>query len=210
MSKKEISEAILKTGAKRRMDCEDSWRKTKTPAARADRIMRDSAGAAWRQKGCEANSDYSGLEHTTDEKPEMMAGATLWLSYGEKFFGPGVAQFFSLIDRYGSITDACAAMDLSYSKAHNIIKKMEKLLGRKMVLVQQGYRYGGSAALSVAARDLIARYDRYSKECFGLIKGAFDRNFEGYEWFGKKPGRRKAADDGEPSETPDAKGSTDE
>jgi len=121
---------------------------------------------------------------------EVTAGATLWLSCGDKFFGPGVARFFSLVDKHGSINGACEAMDLSYNKAHGMIKKMEKLLGRKMILVQPGGRNGSSAALSVHARELIARYDAYSRECFDLIKGAFDKHFDGYQWFGKKPGAK--------------------
>ena len=209
MSKEEISESIFHTGTKRRKDSEDSWRKPRKRVPPAGRTMRDSAGAALRQKAGETNSDYAAPEYKPGEEPEMMAGATLWLAFGEKFFGPGVAQYFALIDRHGSITAAHQAMDLSYQKARQIIHRVEKLLGQKMVLVYKGGKYGNSAALSAAGRDLIARYDKYSKECFGLIKSAFDRNFDGYEWFGKKPARRKAAT-GEPSDTTAAENSTEE
>ena len=126
-------------------------------------------------------------------KPEIKPGARLWMACDEKFFGPGAARLFTLIDKYRSITSACQEMDLSYSKAHLIIKKMEKLLGKKMVLVQRGGKGGASAALSISGRELIVRYEAYSKECADLIKGAFDRHFEGYEWFGKKPGKKPRA-----------------
>jgi molybdate transport system regulatory protein len=77
---------------------------------------------------------------------------------GEKFYGPGVQYLLAGIREHGSVKNACAAMDLSYSKGRNILKRAEGVLGCRLVKRQQGGVTGGSSVLTPEAESFMERY----------------------------------------------------
>lgn len=81
----------------------------------------------------------------------------------ERFYGPGVQDLLNGIHEHGSVKDACAAMDLSYSKGRRILKHAEAALGYPLVVRQQGGLTGGSATLTPQAEAFIARYRRLTE-----------------------------------------------
>ena len=83
---------------------------------------------------------------------------TLTTDDKERFYGPGVQDLLSGIRSYGSVKEACAAMDLSYSKGRRILKHAEAALGYQLVRRQQGGTAGGSATLTPQAEDFMKRY----------------------------------------------------
>ena len=57
----------------------------------------------------------------------------LTLIKNEKFFGSGLSHLLHLIEKNGSIKKACEEMDMAYSKAWKILKRVEKELNVKIL-----------------------------------------------------------------------------
>ena len=88
---------------------------------------------------------------------------TLMTDENERFYGPGVQDLLLGIREHGSVKDACAAMDLSYSKGRRILKHAEAVLGYPLVVRRQGGEKGGSATLTPEAEDFMERYRHLSE-----------------------------------------------
>lgn len=98
------------------------------------------------------------------------------------FFGPGAAQLLEYIEETGSIQEACAQMELSYSKGSRIIKNTEKELGFKLLERWSGGTGGGGSRLTAEGRKLLEGYNKLTDkvqqsaeelfaECFTNITG---------------------------------------
>ena len=83
---------------------------------------------------------------------------------GNPFFGPGVAELFSLIDETGSVRHASEKMGLSYSKAWKMIRGTEKALGKEAVVRTQGGKGGGKAELTESGKALLDLFFSMEKE----------------------------------------------
>ncbi len=105
------------------------------------------------------------------------------LAASETFFGPGVAQFLGLVDKTGSIQEACAQMGLSYSKGSRMVKQVERQLGFPVVQRWTGGAGGGGSFLTEEGRHLVEHYEELVRlvqkstqelygQCFGRgLKG---------------------------------------
>lgn len=105
----------------------------------------------------------------------------LRLAKGDTFFGPGVAEFLTLVDQTNSMQTACKQMEMSYSKGWKIIKKAEEYLGYSLIESRSGGATGGSSHLTPEAKELLARYLGMEKE----LKAATAQLFKKY--FGDDP-----------------------
>ena len=74
------------------------------------------------------------------------------------FFGPGTAELLENIDALGSIQEACAHMELSYSKGSRIIKNTEKELGFALLERWSGGASGGGSRLTKEGRRFLDCY----------------------------------------------------
>ena len=99
------------------------------------------------------------------------------LSATKSFFGPGIAQFLSLIDHTGSMQTACRQMHMSYTKGCKMLKAAEKQLGYPLLITQSGGAEGGSSRLSAQARELLDRYFQMEKELNETAKRLFENCF---------------------------------
>ena len=107
-------------------------------------------------------------------KPFVQVG----LKAGEKFFGPGACELLELIDQTGSVQEACARMNLSYSKGSRILKNIERQLGQSTVQRWAGGVGGGGAELTEKGKWLIVNYRKMEAEIESAAAEAFDRYFE--------------------------------
>lgn len=103
---------------------------------------------------------------------------TLTTEDGERFYGPGVQDLLNGIREYNSVKEACAAMNLSYSKGRRILRHAEAALGCQLVERQRGGAAGGSAVLTRQAEEFIQRYrtltdsiDAYASGCLADLYG---------------------------------------
>ena len=82
----------------------------------------------------------------------------------EKFFGPGVAQLFQLIEQTGSLQEACGQMGLSYSKGSKMIKNAEDQLGIQLIQRWAGGSGGGGSVLTDEGKLLLQCYHNFVSE----------------------------------------------
>jgi molybdate transport system regulatory protein len=115
------------------------------------------------------------------EKARLRAGARLFLAVEHKFFGAGCAQLLKLIDKTGTIEKARLEMNMSYNKAHKLVREMERALGRSIVSrTQGGSKTGARAFLTSEGRELLERFEKLSEECAEFVNKAFEKHFA--EW----------------------------
>ena len=92
---------------------------------------------------------------------------------GEHLMGTGLLRLLTGIERRRSIRRAAQDMDMSYMKAHAILKRMERGLGGPLVTRWHGGAAKGGAELTPFARDLLARYTRHSDRVGALARKEF-------------------------------------
>lgn len=87
---------------------------------------------------------------------------TVRLFTDEKCFGPGVAELLQRVDTLHSLRAAALSMEMSYSKAWNIVKRAEAGLGFALLHSVTGGRSGGGATLTAQAVRLLRDYAAYT------------------------------------------------
>jgi len=98
----------------------------------------------------------------------------------EKCFGPGVAELLERVRETRSLRRAALDMEMSYSKAWNIVKNAESGLGLKLLSSSVGGAGGGGADLTPEAEKLLADYRAFESECHDFVADAFSRHFSAY------------------------------
>ena len=101
----------------------------------------------------------------------------LRLAKSDTFFGPGVAEFLTLVEQTSSMQTACLKMEMSYSKGWKIIKKAETYLGFSLIDSKSGGASGGSSHLTAEAKDLLTRYQGMEKELNAACAQLFIKYF---------------------------------
>lgn len=84
---------------------------------------------------------------------------TLASERDEEFMGPGLLRLLRGIEDTRSIAQAARAMDLSYVKALRILTRLERNIGRNLVLRSKGGAERGGAELTPAGRRLARDFE---------------------------------------------------
>ena len=92
---------------------------------------------------------------------------------GEKFMGIGVLWLLQKIEEKKSLRSAALDLDISYSKAYNMVRNLEKGLGKQILIRQKGGQSRGGAVLTDFAKDFIKSYDAFQARCKDLLKEPF-------------------------------------
>ncbi|MDO5563774.1 MAG: LysR family transcriptional regulator [Eubacteriales bacterium] len=101
----------------------------------------------------------------------------LTLKRNEKFYGPGIVELLKLIEKNGSIQKAAKEMEMSYSKAWNIIKRVERELEEKVVETRSGGSGGGETNLTQFGKDFMEKYSNCLEEIMQFTKKSFEKYF---------------------------------
>lgn len=107
----------------------------------------------------------------------MKLAYKLWLDNEGKAFGEGPRRLLMLVDETGSLSQAAAAMGMSYNKAWNLVRQLEEALGFRLLLRRTGGSSGGGSELTPQARDLLARYSAFTDEAHQDLLALFDKHF---------------------------------
>lgn len=107
--------------------------------------------------------DYRNLLHKKGDK-HIYLHNQLVLRTDEAFFGPGTAQLLEMIDLTGSISAACNAMHMSYTKAWKMLNQVEMKLGDKVVIRTNGGIEGGGTHLTERGKRLLHAYRGMQQE----------------------------------------------
>jgi molybdate transport system regulatory protein len=77
--------------------------------------------------------------------------------------GPGKVRLLELVDATGSIRKAAAELDMSYRKAWLLLQALKATFGTPLVQTASGGRSGGGTTLTLAGKDVVARYRRLER-----------------------------------------------
>lgn len=87
--------------------------------------------------------------------------------------GPGPVRLLEKIDEYKSINKAAKSMSLSYVKALNILNRIEKCLGEKMLIRKRGGNDRGGASLTPFAEKYISSFKGLEKKIDSFAQTEF-------------------------------------
>jgi molybdate transport system regulatory protein len=93
----------------------------------------------------------------------------------ESFMGIGLIWLLGKIKELKSIRKAAIDMDMSYAKAHRILKRLEENIGQKIIITRTGGPEGGGATITPFAEELIKKYDEYQKKVKNYADDEFTR-----------------------------------
>lgn len=96
-----------------------------------------------------------------------------------KIFGKGPRTLLLKIEEKGSIRKAASSMNLSYTKALNMIEVLEKGLGIKVLEKHIGGKDGGGSVLTAEIKEFIAKFDVFENEVENCITDLYDKQFKG-------------------------------
>jgi molybdate transport system regulatory protein len=104
-------------------------------------------------------------------------------------FGPGKADLLEALQKTGSITEAAALLEMSYMRAWNLIRTMNRCFREPLVLAMRGgTRGGGGANLSETGRQVLALYRQIENQSLETTR----RDWQKLKKFLKmEPGPRK-------------------
>ena len=87
--------------------------------------------------------------------------------------GPNYLRFLRAVDETGTIRQAGKVVGWSYRTCLNRIRRMEGILGSRVLETERGGAAGGGARLSLEARRLIAIFDRWQGDVARYSRQAF-------------------------------------
>jgi molybdate transport system regulatory protein len=89
--------------------------------------------------------------------------------------GPNYLRFLAAVDKTGTIRDGGQAVGWSYRTCLNRLRRMERALGRPVLLTKRGGKAGGSARLTPEARRFVRVFARWQQAVEHLSRRAFER-----------------------------------
>ena len=100
----------------------------------------------------------------------------IWLATTDDtgILGDGKWLILNAIQETGSLTGACAKLNLTYRRTWGDLKKIEQMLGFPLLEKSRGGAGGGSSTLSPQGKLLVNAFDKFHQQVDGVIKNAFD------------------------------------
>lgn len=126
------------------------------------------------------DTSYANLLDTHDIK-KLRASFQIKISKEIVFYGPGVHQLLQLIDEFGSLSNACRHMGISYTKGRKIISTMEDQLGEPVLETRQGGKTGGYSYLTEAAKKIMYQYNAFFEEADAALQEIFAKHFSSFD-----------------------------
>jgi molybdate transport system regulatory protein len=84
--------------------------------------------------------------------------------------GPGKIELLENIRKFGSISAAGRAMDMSYKRAWDLVDEINRICRQAAVERQTGGKNGGGAALTPFGISLVARYRKIEREAASAVR----------------------------------------
>ena len=96
---------------------------------------------------------------------------------GEKFMGIGVLWLLQRTASFGSLRKAAADMTISYTKAYNMISKLEDELGLEVLARRKGGSSRDGAQLTPFGHYLVEAYNVFQEKAKEAVKAPY-KEFE--------------------------------
>ena len=87
----------------------------------------------------------------------------------EDRIGPGKIALLEHIQKFGSISAAGRAMDMSYKRAWDLVDEINRICRQAVVDRQTGGKNGGGAALTPFGLSLVARYRKIERDAASAV-----------------------------------------
>jgi len=103
----------------------------------------------------------------------------LWIEKdGEKVFGDGPLDILHRVERTGSLRQAAAEINMSYSQAWNLMKDLEKRLGFNLLKRKVGGEKGGGSEITEEARELMMKFKIFRKRADQNLHSLYKKIFQ--------------------------------
>jgi len=103
----------------------------------------------------------------------MEIGLRFWIEFeGKPVMGRGGYDILKSIEKFQSISKASRALGMSYRFMWDYIKRMEAILGEKVVESERGGIEGGRTVLTPLGRKLIDIYENFENTLKSALNGA--------------------------------------
>ena len=89
--------------------------------------------------------------------------------------GPNYLRFLRAVDETGTIREAGKAVGWSYRTCLNRIRRMERILGTRVLETARGGTAGGGARLSPEAERLVTIFGRWQDEVTEFSRKTFQK-----------------------------------
>lgn len=86
------------------------------------------------------------------------------MAKGERAFGPGKADLLERISAEGSISKAAKSMEMSYSRAWQLVDAMNQAFRKPLVESTAGGRKGGGAVLTSMGKEVLGLFRKMEKQ----------------------------------------------
>ena len=103
----------------------------------------------------------------------------LWVEKdGEKVFGDGPLDILHRVERTGSLRQAAAEINMSYSQAWNLMKDLEKRLGFDLLKRKVGGEKGGGSEITDKARELMVKFEIFRERADQSLNSLYKKVFQ--------------------------------
>jgi molybdate transport system regulatory protein len=107
----------------------------------------------------------------------MQIGYKVWLDNNGKAFGDGPYELLRRVEKEMSLHQAANQMGMSYSKAWQLIRTLEKRLGFPLIERKVGGQSGGGSRVTPQGRDLMDHYDRFRRDVNKGLEKIYQKHF---------------------------------
>ncbi len=110
---------------------------------------------------------------------EFQLRCKIWLeNKGDKVFGDGPWDLLKRVERLGSLRQAAAEINMSYSQAWHLISTLEKNLGYPLLAKKAGGAKGGYSVITSEGICILRAYDNFRREAQESLESLFEKHFE--------------------------------
>lgn len=95
------------------------------------------------------------------------------------FMGAGPAWLLRGVERTGSLNLAARELEMSYSKAHKLVKTLESAMGTPVLSVSRGGNLRGGSVLTPQGRKFLERYEALEAGVKSAAQKLFEKTFPG-------------------------------
>jgi molybdate transport system regulatory protein len=107
----------------------------------------------------------------------MKVRCKIWLDNDGKAFGDGPHQLLRRVERTKSLHEASRQMNMSYSKAWNLVQQIEKRLGFVFLDKKVGGLSGGGSYVTNEGKEFLRRYERFESDARKMIEKTYKKHF---------------------------------
>ena len=95
------------------------------------------------------------------------------------FMGVGLAWLLRGVEKGGSLSLAARDMEMSYSKAHKLVKLLEAALGAPVLATASGGSSRGGSSLTLEGRRFLERFEKLDAAVKAQAEKLFNKEFPG-------------------------------